>query len=312
MKDSERLLGERLSGSLSHHLDGGGEAALHAAYELGREALGYGLGILSHAAMLHRAVLAAVRHRPEDAVEVLEKAGPFVIEAFSPFEMAQRAARDTNAVLRRLDRAREEEVKRLAHELHDEAGQMLAVVHLDLDRVANELAPGLRDRLEPVRARLREVELQLRRISHEMRPTALDDLGLLPALRFLGEGVARRAGIAVRVEDELDRRLPPEVETVLYRAAQEALTNVARHARATRATVRLGHEEGLVVLTVTDDGMGFDPGRAGDSAGLGITGMRERLASIGGTLEIRSSPGKGTMLRAPIPLVEHAAHSAGR
>jgi signal transduction histidine kinase len=312
MKDSERLLSDRISGSLNSHLDGGGEAALHAAYELGREALGYGVGILAHAAMLHRALLEAIRERPEEAQELLEKAGPFLIEAFSPFEMAQRAVRDTNAVLRRLDRAREEEVKRLAHELHDEAGQMLAVVHLDLDRVASELAPSLRDRLEPVRARLRDVELQLRRISHEMRPTVLDDLGLLPALRFLGEGVARRDGITVRVEDDLDRRLPPEVETVLYRAAQEALTNVTRHAKATRVTVRLDQEEGYVILRVSDDGVGFDPGRAGDGAGLGITGIRERLASIGGTLEIHSSPGKGTTLRAPIPLVEHAAHPAGR
>jgi signal transduction histidine kinase len=312
MKDSERMLAERMTSALNSYLDGSGETALHAAYELGRDALGSGLGLLSHATMLDRALLMAVRDRPEGAADVIERAEPFLIEAFSPFEMAQRAVRDTNAVLRRLDRAREEEVKRLAHELHDEAGQMLAVVHLDLDRVANELPPGFRDRLEPVRARLRDVELQLRRISHEMRPTALDDLGLLPALRFLGEGVARRASITVRVEDELDRRLSPEVETVLYRAVQEALTNVARHAEATRVTVRLEHEDGLVVLSVTDDGVGFDPGRAGDGAGLGITGMRERLASIGGTLEIRSTPGKGTMLRAPIPLVEHAAHSAGR
>jgi len=311
MIDEENTLCERFVDALRGYLAGDGEMALNTAYELGRESLASGRGVLSHTALLHRAMMVASVDQPAGAADAIERSGPFLLECYSPFEMAHRGARDANAVLRRLDQVREEEVRRLAHELHDEAGQLLAAVHLDLDRVAADLAPGVRERLEPVRLRLRDVEVQLRRISHEMRPTALDDLGLLPALRFLAEGVGRRAGLAVQVEDAVHERLPAEVETVLYRAAQEALTNVARHARATRAMVRVEREDRQVVLTVSDDGVGFDI-RAGDAprSGIGVTGIRERVASVGGTLEIISSPGAGTMLRVPIPVHDHAAHSA--
>ena len=314
MSDDDRTLSERFAEALGGYLAGDGEQALNAAYELGRESLESGRGVLSHTALLHRALLLVAKDRPGGLAETVERSGPFLLECYSPFEMAHRGARDTNAVLRRLDQVREEQFKRLAHELHDEAGQMLAAVYLDLDRVAAGMAPETREGLASVRARLREVEVQLRRISHEMRPPALDDLGLVPALNFLAEGVGRRAGLAIEVESALDDRLRPEVEIVLYRAAQEALTNVARHARATRAVVRLERGEDGVVLTVSDDGVGFDVRGSevpSQPSGIGITGIRERVASIGGTLEIASSPGEGTLLRIPIPLVEHAANTAG-
>jgi signal transduction histidine kinase len=161
------------------------------------------------------------------------------------------------------------------------------------------------------------VEQQLRRISHEMRPPMLDDLGLVPALRFLGDGFTQRSGQIVRVQGTLSARPPAVVEIALYRAAQEALNNVVRHARATSATLRIERVHGRATLSVQDDGVGFDPhpdAAGGARHGLGLRGVRERLTALGGELEIRSEHGRGTDFRVAVPFEEgaHAAHSAGR
>jgi signal transduction histidine kinase len=206
-------------------------------------------------------------------------------------------------------------MKRLAHELHDQAGQMLAAVYLALDAVAEDPALERHQGLATVRAHLREVETQMRRISHEMRPTMLDDLGLIPTLRFLAEGIEQRAGLRVQVESATSQRLPASIETALYRVAQEALTNAARHARASKATVRIAMDGHRVVLQVTDDGVGIasPQGGQGATSGLGLLGIRERVAPLGGTLEIHSTPEAGTELRIMVPVTseEHAAHPAG-
>jgi signal transduction histidine kinase len=238
------------------------------------------------------------------------------MECYSPFEMAHRGAREAGQALRRINESREEELRRLANELHGEAAQMLAAVYLALDPIARDLGPRADERLAPVRARLGDVESQMRRISHEMRPPMLDDLGLMPALTFLAEGVATRAGLSVRVEGSTAGPLATVVETALYRAAQEGLNNVVKHARAATATVRVERRDSAIVLRVTDDGAGFDiPSHVGPAGlrGLGLTGIRERIAPLGGDFEIRSVPGAGTelRLRIPLPSTDHAARPAG-
>jgi PAS domain S-box-containing protein len=201
--------------------------------------------------------------------------------------------------------AREDEAQRIAHQLHDEAAQMTAVAHLTLDEISRRLPRRLAARLHTVRAVLDGLEDRLRHISHELRPTLLDDMGLLPALGFLAEGFSARTGIPVEVEGDLGQeRLEPLVETALYRIIQEALANVGRHAQATQVWVGFEHRKGALRCRVKDDGVGFDPEAGGGRAGgLGLLGIRERLAGLGGRLEVASSCGKGTQLVAHVPLV---------
>jgi signal transduction histidine kinase len=146
--------------------------------------------------------------------------------------MAHRVRREANAALRRLDEVREAEARRLARELHDEAGQMLAAAHLTLREAAAELGLHAYQPLARVHDHLRKAEWELRRIAHEMRPSMLDDLGLGPALEFLAKGISARHGLVVRIEGALETRLAHDVETALYRVAQEAFNNAAKHAGA--------------------------------------------------------------------------------
>ncbi len=213
--------------------------------------------------------------------------------------------RQAEQALRSLNERLEEEAKRIAHALHDEAGQLLSSVHLALDEFASELPPEARGRLHPVKELLSQIEDELRGLSHELRPTILDDLGLLPALEVLADRVAKRNGIAITVQGDSGERLTPAAETALYRSVQEALTNVVRHARATRVHVEIRRDSGAVQCSVRDDGAGFDVptvlSRRGHR-GLGLTGIRERAGALGGTLEIRSAPGAGTELLINIPV----------
>ncbi len=225
----------------------------------------------------------------------------FLNECLAPFEMVQRSVLEANAALHRINDTVENELRRVAHALHDEAGQILVSVHLALDGLARECPEGLIERVRSVRGLLDEVEAQLRRMSHELRPTMLDHLGLLPALHFLAEGFAARTGIRIDVEGRLEKRLPATIETPLYRVTQEALHNVFRHAQARRARVELMIEDHRLRCTISDDGRGFEP-KTGPVGGLGLVGIRERLRPIGGSLQIDSAPGKGTQLSILIPL----------
>lgn|GEM_PF-2034729 len=200
-------------------------------------------------------------------------------------------------------RAREEEARRIAHALHDEASQLLASVHIALDNLIQQV-PEHAGTLQEVHALLDRVETQLRRLSRELRPTILDDLGLAPAVEWLAQGVADRTGLAISVVAPSDR-LPPEVETAVYRIVQEALTNVVRHARATKVQVDVRRGDSTIRAVVRDDGQGFDVpatlARRGDR-GLGLIGMRERVEALGGKLSIESRPGKGTEISLTIPV----------
>ncbi len=206
----------------------------------------------------------------------------------------------------RYHHAREEEAKRIAHQLHDEAGQITASVHLALAEIGRELpAPG-RERLQQVMASLDEIEERLRRLSHELRPTILDDLGLRPALEFLAKGFSARTGIAIRVEGSTKGRVNPLVETAIYRIVQEALTNIARHSSADGATIELTRSREWLRCTIRDDGVGFDTKLVhlgdGGHRGLGLLGVRERLDPLGGRIQIRSTPAAGTELSVAVPL----------
>ena len=214
--------------------------------------------------------------------------------------------------LRHLNEALEEEVKRIAHALHDEAGQLLASVHIGLADVARDLPVPAAKRLEDVRGLLDKIEEQLRHLSHELRPTILDDLGLGAALEFLADGVSKRTGLSITVEGSPGKRLPAPTETALYRIVQEALTNVTKHAQATRVYIKFMRNRRFLRGVIRDDGVGFDvPAvltRRG-SRGLGLTGIRERLHAVGGNLDIIATPRAGTQLILTVPVEADNAES---
>ena len=188
-----------------------------------------------------------------------------------------------------LMRAQEEERRRIARELHDEAGQILTAVKIELDM------EGRREASEMVGRAL----AQVRDLSNLIRPSVLDDLGLVPAMRALAEDFEKRTQIRVGLDlDDGAGALPIDLHVVIYRVAQEALTNVARHAAARRASVTLRLRGGDVLLTVEDDGVGI---QGTVRPHLGILGMRERVAAAGGTLRLEAADGGGLRLEATLP-----------
>jgi PAS domain S-box-containing protein len=212
--------------------------------------------------------------------------------------------RTAESALRYLNTRLEEKAKRIAHGLHDEAGQLLASVYLRIGEIASELAPRDRRRVEELRTLLDQVDDQIRRLAHELRPSILDDLGLVPACQLLAEGVSKRAGLRISVSGSTRGRLPADVETALYRVVQEALNNVVRHARARTVTVRFDRVGHRLRGHVRDNGAGFDVSAAGRSGnhGLGLSGMRERLVAVRGRLHVTSTPGSGTSVEFDLPL----------
>jgi signal transduction histidine kinase len=155
-------------------------------------------------------------------------------------------------------------------------------------------------------ARLRELVVttlqDVRRLAVELRPSALDDFGLVPALERLVDTFREQTGIDVDLEPQLgDERLPSDVETTLYRITQEALTNVVKHANAERVSIVLTRRDGTISAVIEDDGRGFEEG-SGSGNGLGLLGMRERVALVDGRLSIESSPGSGTTLSIEVPV----------
>ncbi len=208
---------------------------------------------------------------------------------------------------RQLVMTQEEQRRRFARELHDEVGQVLTAVKLKLHALgvlpgAESLAPRIEESIDSVDDAIRSV----RDISLELRPSALDDLGLVEALRWYLERQLRELPLVAHVEAApIERPLPAEVEIACFRVAQEALTNVLRHARAQEIWVSLDVVEAGLELRVRDDGVGFDSElarrQAAQGNSLGLSGMQERLSLLGGRLEIESSPGSGTEIRATFP-----------
>lgn len=202
---------------------------------------------------------------------------------------------------RALLEAREQEARRIAGELHDEAGQLLAALHIAIDELARDGERLSVERASGLKALVDAIEEQIRRIAHEMHPRILDDLGLGPALEYLASGVSRRSGVRVSVKTACEGRLPAAVEAALYRIAQEALTNAIRHGRARDVQITVARRGGLARCAIKDDGVGFDPGARGRTGGLGLPGIRQRAEARGGRMRVRSRPGRGTLVEALIP-----------
>jgi signal transduction histidine kinase len=199
--------------------------------------------------------------------------------------------------------AQEAERRRLARELHDETGQALTSILLGL-RTVEEAQTGdqRREAMDTVRELVRATLQDVRQLAVDLRPTALDDFGLVPALERLAQGFSETTGIQLDFQSALPpERLPPETETALYRIVQEALTNIVKHARASRVSVLLARRPSSVTLVIEDDGVGFEVAAARPEA-LGLLGMRERVSLLGGRLTIESTPDAGTTCIAEVPL----------
>lgn len=207
---------------------------------------------------------------------------------------AERTGSDARALA-----AEEDERHRIAQELHDQVGQQLTVVLLGLKQVEQQAPASLVPELELVRESVRAGLDDVRRVARELRPGVLDDLGLHSALAALATGFTTHGGAVVRrsIAPGLPT-LPPATELVVYRVAQEALTNVARHAGAQQVELTLRRVGDRVVLGVEDDGRGL----GADASGAGLRGMRDRARSVGGELEISGTPGRGTTVRLSVPV----------
>jgi signal transduction histidine kinase len=231
--------------------------------------------------------------------EDVRLAEAFAARAAVAVDLSERVARDA---LRRVVSAQELERQRLARELHDETGQALTSILLGLKSLEDAADE---DDLADSTSRLRELVVttlqDVRRLAVELRPKALDDFGLVPALERLVETFREQTGIEVDLEPRLgDDRLLPEIETALYRITQEALTNVVKHAHASRVSIVLTRRDGSVSAVIEDDGRGFAE-EQGSENGLGLLGMRERVALVDGRLSVESSPGAGTTLSIEVP-----------
>ena len=220
------------------------------------------------------------------------------------FEQVTAAHERLEALTQRLLEVQETERRRLAHELHDEIGQTVTGMGFLLDTIDGLSAPMASARLEQVKQLVSELVAQIRNLSLNLRPSMLDDLGLVPALLWLFGRYTAQTNVQVDFDHQgLERRFDPEIETVAYRVVQEALTNVARHARVDQVSVRGWLENGSLLLEVRDDGTGFEPGTLNvATASLGLAGMRERASQIGGRLALESEPGAGTRVRVQLPV----------
>jgi signal transduction histidine kinase len=240
------------------------------------------------------------------------------IENARLYEAVRRKEEASSTFLRQYIAAQEEERKRIARELHDEPAQLLTAQALAIG-TALQLAASdngeLRRALASANALTERVSTEIGRIIRDLRPTLLDDLGLLEALEFYADTRLRPSGLQVTFETVgNERRLPPELETALFRVAQEAMSNIGRHAQAENVSLTLEFQDGLVAIDVEDDGQGFDVegtlARSKDGSPFGLMGMRERVDLLGGTLLVESRPGEGTSVRVRVPL-ESVSHPMG-
>ena len=217
--------------------------------------------------------------------------------------------------------AQEAERKRISRELHDELGQALTAMRINLAALENELLPTLApasgEKLTETGRAVDEMLDHVHELSLAFRPTMLDELGLVPTLRWYVDRYAKRLGIAVEFEASgLEERLPSELETALYRVVQEAFTNIARHAQARRVRLHLAQRGSKVTASIQDDGVGFDAEKriaiSPSGSGAGLVGMRERVTLLGGTFSLRASPGRGTRLAIELPVSPRRAAGGAR
>jgi signal transduction histidine kinase len=228
----------------------------------------------------------------------------FADRAAVAVDLSQRVARDT---LRRIVAGQEAERSRMARELHDQTGQALTSILLGLRAIEDAKPDQIRDRVAGLRGLVTEALQDVRRLAVDLRPSTLDDFGVVTAIQRLCSDVAAKSGISIDFHATREGdRMSREVESCLYRVVQEALTNVIKHAAAGNVSVLLAPGERDLTLIVEDDGVGFDPATV-DRARLGLVGMRERVALVDGSLTVESTPGGGTTLRVTVPLTARPA-----
>jgi signal transduction histidine kinase len=211
----------------------------------------------------------------------------------------------------RLVDAQEEERRAISRELHDEVGQSLGALLVDLGRLSTNMpadSSEIRERIDHMKSLTERTVGTVRDIALLLRPSMLDDLGLVAALEWQGREVSRRSQMEVAVESaNVSDDLPDEYKICVYRLVQEALNNAVRHSRARNAKVRVAGTASGIEIEISDDGRGFDPQR---SRGLGILGMEERVKRLGGSLTVKSAPGQGAMVKAELPLPVTAGTAA--
>lgn len=249
-------------------------------------------------------------------IERIERIDPSERSTFElagdPVKEIDRLAQSFRRLLQRVDderrrsgklvlRAQEEERKRVARDLHDEVNQALTAMLLRLEALAHDVPPEHGDDVTELKRLATQTMDELLNLARQLRPTALDDHGLLPAIESQVRGFEDRNGIRARLETTGDPGLlDEEKQTVIYRVAQEALANAGRHAHAQSVGLALEIDGEAALLRVRDDGVGFDP-VASRGEGLGLGGMAERARLVGGELDLRSSPGSGTELTLRVP-----------
>lgn len=198
---------------------------------------------------------------------------------------------------------------RIARDLHDETGQSLTGIIFGMDIVHMALTEDVRRadaRLQDIKPIAEGLLSNLHRLIEDLRPSQLDDLGLLPAVAWYGEQRLRPLGITFQLDGHgLTARIPRSIETALFRIIQEAITNAVRHAHAAVVSVRLFEQDGQLRLEISDDGQGFDPQvleARSNGKGLGLLGIRERVTILGGEFELATAPGQGTTINARVPV----------
>ena len=256
-----------------------------------------------------------------DEIEAIDPSEPAPLELRrkNPVEEIERLSASFHGLLQRIEeerrrsgqlamRAQEEERRRLARDLHDEVNQALTAILLRLEALAQETPPEREPEVAELKRLVNQAMDGLLNLARQLRPSALDDHGLVPAVETQLKRFSSRTGIEVRLDTRGEPdELPEVVQTAIYRVAQEALTNVTRHAGATVVELDLGEHEGAAELRVRDDGDGFDPAVVAQAAseeatgGLGLVGMAERARLVGGELDVRSAPGGGTSITLRVP-----------
>jgi len=248
----------------------------------------------------------------EDELAMLESIGhelAVTIQRARLFDAVRAQEHVRRELMQRLLVAQEEERRRIAQDFHDHSGQIVTALIIQLDQLAADVG-GKNKQLAADLRRVRGLADQflddLRKLIYDLRPPVLDDLGLVPAVRWYLDNYVRPAGLEVDLKvDDLSGRLPQELETVAFRIFQEAVTNVLRHARASRIEIRLNRKGSWLTLMVRDNGAGFDPDGSADQEGrrsLGLAGMRERAQLVDGSVQILSAAGVGTTVLARLPV----------
>ncbi|TLY51352.1 MAG: sensor histidine kinase [Gammaproteobacteria bacterium] len=281
------------------------ESGLQRAYELGCEAVAAGTGLLELVALHREEADDLLNARRGASMSTLHgRSLHFLSESLAPFALLHLQGMQANAALRQMHELMEQETGRIAQALHDQAASALSMIYLDVAEVAREASSvSLGVRLGRIVKELDRLRQHLRHFSHELRPPLLDQYGLVPAMRSLADGFARRAGLMITLAGDAEVSVPDPMATVAYRVMHEALTNVVRHARARTVELNVRVRGKHLRCTVRDDGIGFDRTRrrTNISAGLGLIGMRERVNAINGSLRISSAPGRGTVVRVALP-----------